>query len=148
VPGLSIPVERLAEPRRHRMCGTTPVFVVKRQLHGNSLTHIRARRLANIAVQVKVEAAIANGHQIDAPWRFRLAIQADANGKRLAPTLSNMRRAPSADQHIGIDVIELNHCAKSQATDDNKRPGYLGRDFADQEARPPARNSLSKGKGG
>src|ERR1700676_1233553 len=77
-------------------------------------------------MQVKVEATIANGHQIDAPRRFRLAVHADANGKRLAPTLSDERRALSADQHIGIDVVKLNHRAKSQAAHGSERPGYLG----------------------
>src|SRR6202049_2463478 len=92
-------------------------------------------------MQVKVEATIADGHQIDAPRRFRLAIHADANGKRLAPTLSDVRRALSADQHIGIDVVKLNHCAKSQATHGNERPGYLRRNC---EARSITSNQLHR----
>src|SRR5580693_8272461 len=87
-------------------------------------------------MQVKVEAAIANGHQIDAPRRFRLSIHADTNGKGFTPTLSDMRRAFSADQHIGIDVVKLNQRAKSQATHGKARPGYLGRNST-RPPRPP-----------
>src|SRR5260221_6886890 len=69
-------VERRTEPQRHRVYGTALVFVVELQLHVNCVSQFGARRLADIAMQVKVKAPIANRHQIDAPRLRWLAIHA------------------------------------------------------------------------
>jgi len=113
--GTSILVERITEPRGHRVCRAAPVFVVKLQLDNYGISHLCVRRLSDIAMQVKVKTPITNRHQIDTPWLFRLAIHADANWKRFAPVLSKARRPRRADQHIGIDLINLNQRVKLQA---------------------------------
>src|SRR5262245_3141783 len=98
------------------MCGTTLVFLIEFQLHGDDLADLCARRLANIAMQVKIEAPVPNRHQIDTPGFFWPVVYSDANWKRLAPAFSQACRAPCADKHIRIDAVNLNYGTKSQST--------------------------------
>lgn len=102
------------ELRWHPMRRTTAIFLVELQLNRHSISHFGAGRFADIAVQVQIKTPVANWHEINAPRLFRLAIHADANGKRPAPAFANPRRALCADKHVGIDAVDLNCGAESQ----------------------------------
>lgn len=91
------------------------IFAVKFQFHGHGVAHLGVRRFADVAMQVKIKTAVANRHEINAPRFFRFAIHAHAHRQRFAPAFLNLRRAPRADEHVGIDVVDFNHRTKSQA---------------------------------
>lgn len=84
------------------------VFVVKFQFHCNCVANLGAGCFANAAVQIQIKTAVADRHHIDAPGIIRLAIDADADRERLAPTLSDAGCARRADQHVGIDFVNGN----------------------------------------
>jgi len=46
---------------------TIAVFRIEAHLNLNSIADFRAGRLANVTVQVQVEAAVADRHHVDAP---------------------------------------------------------------------------------
>lgn len=94
---------------------TASVFVVELQFHGNRITDFRAGSFPNVAVKIKIKASVADGHHVDAPGIFRLAIDADADRERLAPAFSNSLRSRRADEHVGIDFIDGDGRAESQS---------------------------------
>ncbi len=91
------------------MRGTAAIFIIEPQLHRDGVSHFGAGRFANIAVQVEIKTAIADGHEIDAPRLLRFAIDTDANGKWFAPAFANARRARCADKDVGVDAVDLNY---------------------------------------
>jgi len=87
LPGAGIVSQCRFEGRRHGMHGAVFVCIVKLYFHGDDVADLAAGGFADVAVQIQIKAAVADGHQVDAPRRLGLAIDADAHGERLAPVL-------------------------------------------------------------
>ena len=97
------------------MHGTIFVLLIKLDVHYNMVIHSCAAGFPNVAVQVKVKASIATGHQIDPPRLLRLTVNADKYGHRSPPIRMYFRRSCTAHEHIGINADDLYLCSKGHA---------------------------------
>ncbi len=69
------------------------------------ITDLRARRFADVAVQVQIETPVADRHHIDAPRLRGLAVDAHENGKRLAPAGFEGSCLGGGDEDVRVDAI-------------------------------------------
>jgi hypothetical protein len=109
-----IPIQLIAKPRWHRVCRAAPVFVIELDGEADDVTHVRTRRLADQPMQIEVKGAIADRHQIDPPRCIGLSVDLDANRHRSTPIFLESGGPVGVDEHVGIDVVDLDPRSKTQ----------------------------------
>ncbi len=92
-----IPIDRRLKPSGHGMRRAATIFRVELQFNCDGISHFRSGRLSDVAMQIKIKAPVTNGHHIDVPRFFRLAVDADPHREGLAPTFSKTLRTRRAD---------------------------------------------------
>jgi hypothetical protein len=109
-----IPIQLIAKPRWHRVCRTAPVFVIELDGEADDVTHVRTGRLADQPMQIEVKSAVADRHQIDPPRCIGLSVDLDANRHRSAPIFLEPGGPVGIDEHVRIDVVDLDPRSKTQ----------------------------------
>jgi hypothetical protein len=110
----AVSLQFIAEPRRHWINRPTFVVVIELYRQAHNVTDACARLLANLAVQIKKEAAVADGHQVDAPGDIRLAINLDAHRHRSAPIRPQAGSLLRAHADIRIYLVDFDRGAKTK----------------------------------
>src|ERR1700674_2780777 len=83
------------------------IVVIKRESDAHHVPDAGARGLANVPMQIEKEIPVADGHQIDAPRGIGLAVHLNSHRHWPAPIALQPSRPISADEHVGVYLVEL-----------------------------------------
>ncbi len=89
------------------MLRAVPVPRIEADLHPNAIADLRARRFADVAVQVQIKTPVSDRHHVDPPRLRRLAVDAYEHGKRLAPAWLDGVCLRGSDEDVRITFADF-----------------------------------------